>query len=79
MASIQAIEIYAPRWRDRVALIATYKVSPGRNLIRFTRAGVYNGIYAVDGGEVSKCPLESNGRIDCYAVPLAKLQRVEDL
>jgi hypothetical protein len=73
---MNAIEIWAPRWRDRVALVASYKVLPGRNLIRFTKAGSYNGIYVINGDDVKKCPLETNGRIDCFAVPLARLEKV---
>ena len=73
---VNAIEIWAPRWRDRVALIATYRISPGRNYIRFTKAGIYNGVYSVDYGTVKKCPLETNGRIDCYAVPISKLEKI---
>jgi len=72
------IEIWQPRWRDRVALIAAYRVSPGENIIRFTRAGIYNGTYSVDGDDVRQCPLETNGKIECYAVPLAKLERIND-
>ena len=71
------IEICAPRWRDRVALIAKYKVTPGVNKIQFTKAGSYNGIYSVDGEVIRKSPIDTNGRIDCYAVPLDELERVE--
>ena len=71
------IEIYAPRWRDRVVLIAKYKVTPGANKVRFTKAGSYNGIYNVDSSVIYKSPLDTNGRIDCYAVPFSELERVE--
>ena len=71
------IEIFAPRWRDRVALIAKYKVTNGVNKIRFTKAGSYNGIYSADGDSIRKSPIDSNGRIECYAVPLDTLERVE--
>jgi len=71
------IEIFSPRWRDRVALVAKYKVVSGTNEIRFTKAGSYNGVYSVDGDVIRKCALDINGKIDCYVVPLAKLERAE--
>ena len=68
------IEIWEPRWRDRKVLIACHKISTGRNLIRFTKAKSLPYIYEVDGKEVMSCPVETNGRIDCYSVPLAFLK-----
>jgi len=59
------IEVFAPRWRDRVALVAKYKVIPGINKIRFTKAGSYNGVYSIDGGVIARCPVDSNGTIEC--------------
>ena len=73
----QAIEVFAPRWHDRKALIAAYKMKTGENLVRFTRAGTYNGLYTVSGYDVFDCPLETNGKIDCYAVPLSRLRRLD--
>lgn len=71
------IEIYQPRWRDRVALIAKYKVTPGANKIRFSRAGSYNGVFSIQSEAIKKCPMDTNGKIECYAVPLAELERIE--
>ena len=66
------IEIWQPRYRDRVCLVAKYKVSRGANRIRFTKAKEYAGMeFEVDFENIVSCPVESNGRIDCYAVPLA--------
>lgn len=70
------IEIWAPRYKDSVVLIATYRVMDGENLIRFTKARTLNGVFAVQGDIIRSCPIESNGRIDCFAVPLSLLKRV---
>ena len=64
-----SIQIWEPRWHDRMVLIAKYKVRDS-NQIEFTK-GTYKGnSYAVSGADIRKCPIENNGTIDCYAVPL---------
>ena len=65
------IEIRQPRWKDRVVLIATYKVGKGKNLVRFTQAKSLPDIYSCDYRDIVRCPIQSNGTIDCYAVPLS--------
>lgn len=65
------IEIWAPRWHDKKVLIAKHKVHGGENKIRFTKTKQYDGkIFRVDGERLSSYPIESNGKIQCYAVPL---------
>lgn len=71
------IEIWNPRWHDRKVLIAKHKVTAGVNEIVFTKAKSLPGRFQVLGSEIVKHPLESNGTIDCYAVPLDSLLRVE--
>lgn len=68
------IEIRQPRWKDRTVLIATYKVSAGKNLIKFTQTKSLPDIYSCDAKDIVKCPIQSNGKIDCYAVPLSMLR-----
>lgn len=68
------IEIWEPRWKDRVVLIACHKVSRGKNLIKFTKAKSLPYVYELDGNDIMDCPVVSNGRIDCYAVPLSFLK-----
>lgn len=69
------IEIWMPRYKDQVCLIATYKVHDGVNEIRFTKAKHLAGkVFEVDGEDVRRCPKDSNGRIDCYAVPMSMLK-----
>ena len=65
------IEIWQPRWHDRKVLIAKYKVSSGKNSIRFTKAKSLLGkTFDLNGDIISQYPLETNGTIPCYAVPL---------
>ena len=73
------IEIWEPRWKDRVVLIACHKVSRGKNLVRFTKTKSLPYLYELDGNDIMSCPVVSNGRIDCYAVPLSylKIARIE--
>lgn len=68
------IDIWQPRWRDRVVLIAKYKVG-SENEIVFSKTKSMPGVYFITGDDVRACPLESNGKVACYAVPLDKLER----
>lgn len=71
------IEIWQPRYKDNTVLIATYKVENGFNQIRFTKARhLANMIFEVNSDVIRSCPVESNGKISCFAVPMSKLQRV---
>jgi hypothetical protein len=68
------IEIWEPRWKDRTALIAKYKVTQGVNEIVFTKAKCLKGkVFTIEGSEIAKYPIESNGTIPCYAVPMERL------
>ena len=68
------IEIFAPRWHDRKVLIACHKVGVNNEIV-FTKAPTLPGVYEIKGSEVEKYPKESNGTIDCFAVPLSALRR----
>ena len=71
------IEIWSPRFHDRKVLIAKYKVCFGENHIIFTKAKNLKGMkFKMDGAEISKYPVETNGTIDCYVVDLDKLERI---
>lgn len=70
------IEIWQPRWKDRRVLIAKYKVCSGVNEVVFTKAKNFKGMkFRIQGTEIVKHPVETNGTIDCYAVPLDKLEK----
>jgi hypothetical protein len=64
------ISIWNPRWHDRKVLIAIYKVKSGINIIKFTKCKSIPGKFYLTDLEIKKYPIESNGSIDCYAVPL---------
>lgn len=65
---MHTIEIFAPRFHDKVVLIAKYKVVDGPNKIVFTKTWKDKVMY-MDGAKIKTYPLESNGTIPCYAVP----------
>jgi hypothetical protein len=64
------IEIWQPRWKDRKVLVAKYKVGT-LNKIVFTKAKAYEGMtFILQGKDIATYPIEDNGKISCYAVPL---------
>ena len=63
------IEIFQPRWHDRRVLVACHKVGANNEIV-FTKAPTLTGTYHMRGESMMKYPIESNGKIDCYAVPL---------
>ena len=68
------IEIWNPRWHDRIVLIATYKVASGINKVKFTKSKCFKDkVFEIAGAIIRACPVESNGTISCYAVPLDKI------
>jgi len=71
---IRIVEIWEPRWHDKVVLIAKTKVSE-HNIIRFTKTPSMPGLWYVSGEKVKASPLESNGKIPCYAVKLDDLTK----
>mgnify|MGYP001360961188 CR=1 FL=1 len=64
------IEIWKPRWHDKKVLIAKYKVQDVNEIV-FTKTKCFKGkTFRVLGNDIVKYPVESNGSILCYAVPL---------
>lgn len=73
----QDIEIWQPRYHDNVILIAKHKVGT-HNRITFTKAKHLAGQeFYLSGENIRQWPLESNGRIMCYVVPLDELEPLE--
>ena len=70
-AIAQTIGILAPRWHDRVVLIAKHKIGK-HNIITF-KAKQYPDKYYLSRETIEKYPLETNGVIPCYAVKLDEL------
>lgn len=72
----QKIEIWQPRWKDRKVLIAKHKVGT-HNEVVFTKAPSLPENYYLSGDTIRKYPLESNGKLMCYAVPMDELEVLE--
>ena len=72
------IEIWQPRYIDNTCLIATFKVVDGENLITFTKdKKLKDKVFSVDSSVIRSCPINSNGKIECYAVPMKALHKTE--
>lgn len=72
----QDIVIWQPRWRDKRVLVAAHNVGT-HNQITFTKAPTYPDTYYASGDVIRDCPLDTNGKINCYAVPIDRLEILE--
>lgn len=72
----QRLEIWQPRWKDRKVLLAKHKVGT-HNTITFTKAPTLAGEYYISGAKAATYPLETNGKIACYAIPLDEFEPLE--
>lgn len=72
----QQIDIWQPRWKDRTVLIAKHKVGT-HNEIKFSKAPSLPDTYYLSGKDIQSCPIDTNGKLDCYAVPINKLEILE--
>ena len=76
------IEIRAPRYRDRVVLLAKYRLTSGQGVDVKILYGSYKGIYHVSYKVIYESPIEQmttkqGKQIAMRAVPLDKMERVE--
>lgn len=76
LTSCQLFEIWQPRWKDRMVLLAAHKVGT-HNKIIFTKAPSLPGEYYVSGRDVHQCNQTTNGKIAVYEVPLRFLEPLE--
>lgn len=77
LTPLNVIEIWQPRYKDRVVLVAKYKVKQ-QNKVVFTKAKHLAGKeYYLSGADVAKYPIDTNGTLDCYAIPLDDLEPLE--
>lgn len=73
------MEIWQPRYKDKMVLLAKYKVDTADEVIEifFSKAKHLEGKrFTIRRDEVKKYPIDSNGKIDCYVVPFRVLQGV---
>lgn len=76
------IEIRAPRYRDRVVLLAKYRLPCGTGVDVKILYGAYKGVYHVSNEVICQSPVEpmttkQGKQIAMRAVPLDKMERVE--
>ena len=68
---VNKIYIWQPRYHDDVCLIGKKHVREGMYDICFTKAKHLNGkTYRMSASEIKTFPLDTNGKITCYAVPM---------
>lgn len=77
------IEIRAPRYYDRVVLIAKYKITPGYPVKIKILYGAYKGEYNIPSKVLCQSPVEPmktrNGNVIAMkAVPLDALERIDN-
>ena len=71
------IEIWQPKYMTDTCLIAAYKVKED-NIIKFTKVKHLEGMkFKISGDDIRSCEIVSNGKIDCYNVPMSMLKRVD--
>ena len=76
------IEIRAPRYRDRVVLLARYMLPAGQGVDVKILNGAYKGVYHVSNKVICQSPIEGmetkQGKIIAMrAVPIDAMERVE--
>lgn len=71
------IEIWQPRWHDRVVLVAKHKVGIN-NEIYFSKSPTLTGVYKMRGEKMEKYPVDTNGTCPCYAVPLEDFEHEDN-
>jgi hypothetical protein len=71
------ITIWQPRYHDKRVLLAAHKVGE-HNKVYFTKApSMGTEPYYINGRTAKKFKKESNGRIECYSVPISELRPLE--
>lgn len=71
------LAIRQPRYKDRTVLLAKYKIGT-HNEIMFTQAKHLAGLHFYISGEKARSyPTTSNGKLECYVIPLDDLEPLE--
>lgn len=74
---VNKLDIWMPRYKDRVVLLAKHKIGT-HNEVTFTKAPhMGKAPYYISGEKAKQFPIESNGKISCYAVPVSELEPLE--
>lgn len=71
---LNEIQVWSPRWHDRMVLIPPYKVAQ-HNKIIFTKAKNLEGKeYYASKQMLQERPKETNGTVECYVIALDDLE-----
>lgn len=73
-------DILSPRWHDKKVLLKASKVDKSKNKllkIKFQKAP--EGYWVIEKSKAKRFPIESNGVIQCYVIPLAALEPLQIL
>ena len=76
---MQTLEIFEPKYKTNCCLIAVYKVNQIQNdfIVVFTKAKHLMGKkFLVKYSDCLDSEVVTNGKIDCYAVPMEKLTEI---
>jgi hypothetical protein len=74
---LNVIEIWQPRYKDRKVLVACYKVQEHNKIVFSKAKHLADREFYIRGREARMHPVETNGTISCYAVPMDDLQPLE--
>ena len=79
------IEIWEPRYKTNSALVAHYKIHPGDNFIRFTKAKYLLGkMFTINYDKVKEnlknktYTVQANGKTKVICIPMGDLQEITD-
>lgn len=77
MTNTVFVEIWQPHYLTNSVYIAKYKVRGERIRICFTHDVRLKGkVFEADCARIRQCPVVSNGKIDCYHVPMRELHEI---
>jgi hypothetical protein len=77
---MKAIPIWSPRYWDKKVLVDVSKLQPDTTFIFFCCDRNLTDLYAIDSNRVREnCSVCTNGKIDCYEIPLSYLRSMGDL
>lgn len=70
---MKVFNIKHPRYHDSRVLLACNRIGE-HNKVNITEAKSANGTYYISGKVAKRYPKQSNGVINCYAIPMDKLE-----
>lgn len=77
---LTVFEIWQPRYHDKKVLLKAKKIKDAKTTylkIKFSKAPSMEGDWVISKQKAMGFPLETNGTIQCRAIPLNELQPLE--